>query len=380
LRVQNLFSGWWSGVTLHTLHVFSHTRHLGVWHRLPLLTAVLRHWHFQQVLVSLLSSSIQPLGPLLCCGVWGRLKWVWRASHSVAVPGKGFHIGLSSSMLCAFFMFHIFFDISVVICERCSGPLTCTRQLGRCFWSTSFMYPVMLCSCCWVSWGGFGEAVWGSFAQDHGMVCFCGAVWVSVGQSTSSRYACSVALVCAGRVLMVGMVVCHCCVALPLAGRSAWGIWIGVRRLVRQTVLWFARHRCGPASLRARSSSHRRSHVLSGMSSTPRCWRVFLPRVFSSCFLSSRRGLVAAAHPNPWGLWPSMLWKEVSIPVYLSHAARRSQILSRVSSHSLTSASCMSSVQDRHSQACLALARTSRRIAHVVSSCLVHLAMWAWRV
>jgi hypothetical protein len=63
------------------------------------------------------------------------------------------------------------------------------------------------------------------------------------------------------------------------------------------------------------------------------------------------------------------------MPVYLSYAARRSQILSRVSSHSLASASCMSSVQDRHIQACLALVRVSRRIAHVVSSCLVHLAM-----
>jgi hypothetical protein len=238
----------------------------------------------------------------------------------------------------------------------------------------------MLFSCCWVSGGGLGETVLGSFAQDHGMVCLCGAVWVSVGQSTSSRYAYSVARVRAGRVLMVGMVDCHCCVALPLVGRSAWGIWIGVRRFVRQMVLWFARHKCGPASLRARSPSHKRSHVLSGMSNTPRCWRAFLPSAFFSCFLSSLRGLVAAAHPSPWGFWPSMLWKEVSMPVYLSHAARRNQILSRVSSHSLASASCMSSVQDRHIQACLALARASRRIAHVVSSCLVHLAMWAWRV
>jgi hypothetical protein len=144
--------------------------------------------------------------------------------------------------------------------------------------------------------------------------------------------------------------------------------------------LWFARHRCGPASLRARSPSHRRSHVSSGMSRTFRCWRAFLPSTFSSRFLSSLRGLVAAAHPSPWRFWSSMLWKEVSMPVYLSHAARRSQILSRVSSHSLASASCMSSVQDRHSQVCLALARASLRIAHVVSSCLVHLAMWAWSV
>ena len=64
-----LLSGWWSGVTLHTLHVFSHTGHLGVWHRMPLQTAVLRHWHFQQVFVALFNSSIQLLGPLLCFGV-----------------------------------------------------------------------------------------------------------------------------------------------------------------------------------------------------------------------------------------------------------------------------------------------------------------------
>ena len=68
------------------------------------------------------------------------------------------------------------------------------------------------------------------------------------------------------------------------------------------------------------------------------------------------------------------------MPVYWSHAARRSHMLSSVSSHSLASASCMSSVQDRHSHVCLTLARASLRIAHVVSSCLVHLAMWAWRV
>jgi len=120
--------------------------------------------------------------------------------------------------------------------------------------------------------------------------------------------------------------------------------------------------------------------VLLGRSKTPRCWRASLPRAASSRFLSSLRGLVAAAHPSPWGLWPSMLWKEVYMPVYWSHAARHSQILSRVSSQSLASASCMSSVHDRHNQVCLALVRANRRIAHVVSSCLVHLAMWAWRV
>ncbi len=237
----------------------------------------------------------------------------------------------------------------------------------------------MLFSCCWVSGGGIGVAFFGSFVHAHGMVCFCGAVWVSVGQSTSSRYARNVARVFAGSVLMIGMVAYHCCVTLPLVGRSAWGIWIGVWRLVRRMVLWFARHRCGPASLRARSPSHRRSHVLSGMSNTPRCLRAFLPNV-SSCFLSSLRGLVAAAHPSPWRFWSSILWKEVTMPVYLSHAAKSNQILSRVSSHSLASVSCMSSVQDRHSQACLALARASLRIAHVVSSCLVHLAMWACSV
>jgi hypothetical protein len=64
-----LLFGWWSGVVLHTLHVFSHSTHLGVWHRLLLHTAVLRHWHFQQVFVALLNSSIQLLGPLLCFGV-----------------------------------------------------------------------------------------------------------------------------------------------------------------------------------------------------------------------------------------------------------------------------------------------------------------------
>ena len=134
--------------------------------------------------------------------------------------------------------------------------------------------------------------------------------------------------------------------------------------------MWFAHHRCGPTSLRARSPSHRRSHVSSEMDSTPRCWRAFFPRVVSNCFLNSLRGLVAAAHPSPWGLWLSMLWKEVSMPVYWSHAARRSHMLSSVSSHSLASASCMSSVQDSHRHVCLALARTSLRIAHVVSSCL----------
>jgi hypothetical protein len=153
----------------------------------------------------------------------------------------------------------------------------------------------MLFICCWVSGGGLGVAFFGSFAHVHGMVCFCGAAWVSVGQSTSSRYARSVARVLAGSVLMIGMVACHCYVALPLVGRSDWGIWIGVWSLVRRMVLWFARHRCGPVSLRARSPSHRRSHVLSGMFNTPRCWRAFLPNALSSCFLSSLRGLVAAA-------------------------------------------------------------------------------------
>ena len=147
------------------------------------------------------------------------------------------------------------------------------------------------------------------------MVCFCGAVWVSVGQSTSARYACNVARVRADRALMVGMLACHCCVALPLVGRSAWGILSGVWRFMRRMVLWFARHRCGPASLRARSPSHSRSHVSTGMSKIPRCWRGFLPSTRSSCFRSSLRGLVAAAHPSPWRFRSSILWKEVSMPV-----------------------------------------------------------------
>jgi hypothetical protein len=66
------------------------------------------------------------------------------------------------------------------------------------------------------------------------------------------------------------------------------------------------------------------------------------------------------------------------MPVYWSHAARRSQTLLRVSSQSLASASCMSSVHDRQRQACLTLARASLMIALVVSSCLVHLVMWTW--
>jgi hypothetical protein len=111
--------------------------------------------------------------------------------------------------MCVVFMFHIFFDISVVICASCPGPCTCTRRLERCLWSVLFMYNTMLLSCFWVSGCGLGESVLGSFAQDHGMVCLCGVVWVSVGQSTSSRYACTVARVRAGRVLMVGMVACH---------------------------------------------------------------------------------------------------------------------------------------------------------------------------
>jgi hypothetical protein len=144
---------------------------------------------------------------------------------------------------------------------------------------------------------------------------------------------------------------------------------------VRWIVLWFDLHRCVPASLRARSPSQRRSHVLLGMSSTPLCLCASLPRVVSSCFLSSLRGLVTAAHPSPWGIWSSKLWKEVCMPVHWSHEARRSQMLSRVSSQSLVSVSCMSSVHERHSQVCLALARVSLRIALVVSSCLVHLVM-----
>ena len=174
------------------------------------------------------NSFIQLSGPLLCTGMWGRLKWVWRVSHSAAVPGKDFHIGLSWSSLYAFFIFHIFFDISVVICARCSLPCVCTRHLERCFSSALFMYNTMLLSCFWVSGCGLGEAVLGSFAQDHGMVCLCGVVWVSVGQSTSSRYACSVTRVRAGRVLMVGMVACDCCVDLPLVGRSAYLDWCPV--------------------------------------------------------------------------------------------------------------------------------------------------------
>ncbi len=127
------------------VHVFSHSRHLGVWHSLPLHMAVLRHWHFQQVFVALLNSSIQLLGPLLCFGMRGRLKWVWRVSHSAAVPGNGFHVGLSSSSLCFFFMSHILFDISVVICARCSGPLTCARRFGRRLWSVLLTCCVIYC-------------------------------------------------------------------------------------------------------------------------------------------------------------------------------------------------------------------------------------------
>ena len=171
--------------------------------------------------MTLSNSSIQLSGPLFCSDMWGRLNWVWRAFHSAVVSGKGFHIGLSCSSLCAFFIFRIFFDISVVICARCSVPCACLRQLERCFPSVLLMCETMLLSCFGVSGGGLGEAFLGSFAQDHGMVCLCGVVWVSVGQSTSSRYACSVARVRAGRVLMVGMFACHSCVDLPLAGRSA---------------------------------------------------------------------------------------------------------------------------------------------------------------
>jgi hypothetical protein len=143
---------------------------------------------------------------------------------------------------------------------RCLGKFPISGCLGlHCvlFSCSTFL----LLSCFRVSGCGLGEAVLGLFAQDHGMVCIFGVVWVSVGQSTSSRYACSVARVRAGRVLMVGMVDCHCCVGLPWVGRSARGIRIAIRRCVRWIVLWFALHRCGPASLRARSPSHRRSHV-----------------------------------------------------------------------------------------------------------------------
>jgi hypothetical protein len=170
-----------------------------------------------------------------------------------------FHIGPHCVLFsCSTF----FFDISAVIWARCSGSRTCMSRFGRCLWSVLFMYSTMLFSCFRVSGFGIGEAVLGLFAQDHGMVCLCDVVWVS--------YAFSVVRVCAGRVLMVGMVACHCCVDFPLVGRSAGGIWIAVRRCVRRMVLWFARHRCGPASLRARSPSHRRSHVSFGMSNT-RC-------------------------------------------------------------------------------------------------------------
>jgi hypothetical protein len=118
---------------------------------LPLHMAVLRHWHFQQMFVTSSNSSIQLLGPLLCSCVWGRLKWVWRTPHNAAVPGRVSHIELSWSSLCVVFMFHIFFDISVLIWARCSGPFTCLRRRWSCFWSVLFMYITMLLSCFGVS-------------------------------------------------------------------------------------------------------------------------------------------------------------------------------------------------------------------------------------
>ena len=108
--------------------------------------------------------------------------------------------------------------------------------------------------------------------------------------------------------------------------------------------------------------------------------RAFFPRVTSSCFRSSRRGLVEATHPSPGWFVSSMLWREVCMPVYWSHAARRSHMLTTVSFQFLASASCMSSSHVWHSQNCLALARDRRVMALVVSSCFIHLAMCAWSV
>jgi hypothetical protein len=86
----------------------------------------------------------------------------------------------------------------------------------------------MLFICTWVSDGKLGTAGLGSLVHVHGMVCFCGGVWVCDGQSTSSRYVCNVARMRAGRLLMGGMVAFQCCVGFPFVWRSVWGIWTGV--------------------------------------------------------------------------------------------------------------------------------------------------------
>ena len=66
--------------------------------------------------------------------------------------------------------------------------------------------------------------------------------------------------------------------------------------------------------------------------------------------------------------------------VWWSHASSRSHMFPNVSSQSLAPASCTSSAQDRHSQACFALDRAGRVIACVVSSCFVHRTMCACSV
>ena len=61
--------------------------------------------------------------------------------------------------------------------------------------------------------------------------------------------------------------------------------------------------------------------------------------------------------------------------VWWSHTGSRSHMFPNVSVQSLTPTSCMSSAQGRHRQACFALARASRVIAFVVSSCFVYRTM-----
>ena len=55
-------------------------------------------------------------------------------------------------------------------------------------------------------------------------------------------------------------------------------------------------------------------------------------------------------------------------------------MFSVVSSQFLASASWMSSAHDVQSHVCFARARASRMMSLVVSSCCVHLVMWAWSV